>query len=115
MSAVIEFIFPHRLHRLAYLFRGLAADIVTYFLYSCSTTMDSRAWWISIIALLIYGMFFIVLPRIRDIGMSGWWLLAMLIPGPNVVFGIILLFRAPAMLSPGPNQALHATAAAPGS
>lgn len=115
MTAMIEFIFPHRLHRLAYLFRGLAASAVTYFLYSCSTTMNSGVWWGSIIAISIYYMFFIVLPRIRDVRMSGWWLLVMLIPVANFAFEIILLFRAPAMLSNRPNQTLQATAAPPGS
>ena len=110
---MIDFIFPQRLHRLAYLLRGLAADAVTGFLYSCSTTMDTRIWWVSVITLTLYGMFFIVLPRIRDIAMSGWWLLAALIPGVNIVFGIILLFRAPAMLSDTPNTALEPTATAP--
>jgi len=111
MPAMIEILFPRRLHRLGYLFRGLVADGVTYFLYSCSTTMNSKLWWACVIALLVYGMFFIILPRIRDIGMSGWWLLAILIPVVNVVFGIILLFRAPALLGDRPNQPLGATAA----
>lgn len=115
MSDVIDIFFPRRLHRLGYLFRGLAADGVTYFAYSCSTTMNSTLWWAWAIALLVYGMFFIVLPRIRDIGMSGWWLLATLIPVVNVVFGIILLFRAPAMLGNRPNQPLQAPAATPAS
>ena len=109
---MIDFIFPHRLHRLAYLLRGLAADAVTGVLYSCSTTMDVRIWWVSVITLTLYGMFFIVLPRIRDIGMRGWWLLVALIPVVNIVFGIILLFRAPAILSDTP-KSLQPTATVP--
>ena len=101
---MIDLLFPHRLHRLAYLFRGLAVDAVTSFIYTCSTTMNAKVWWSSLIILTIYGMFFIALPRIRDIGMSGWWLLAMLIPGANIIFIIILLFRAPAMLPDRPNH-----------
>ena len=97
MHWLVEFIFPRRLHRLAHL-RGMIANIVTYFLYSGSTTMDSRYWWSSTIAVLIYGLFFIVLPRIRDIGMSGWWLLVTFIPVADIVLGIILLFRAPSIL-----------------
>jgi hypothetical protein len=96
---MIDFIFPYRLHRLAYFLRGMAADAVAYFLYSCSTTMDSKVWWASVIALSIYEIFFIVVPRIRDIGMSRWWVLATFVPVADIVFGIILLFRAPALLT----------------
>lgn len=74
--------------------------------------MDSRVWWTSVITLSIYVVFFILLPRIRDIGMSGWWLLVTFVPVADIVFGIILLFRAPAMLSNRPN-ALEPTATAP--
>ena len=110
---MIDFIFPHRLHRLAYFLRAIAFDVIAYPLYSFSTTMDARVWWASVIMLTIYAMFFIVLPRIRDIGMSGWWLLATFIPVADIVFGIILLFRAPAMLSNRPNTALEPTPTAP--
>ena len=95
MHWLIEFIFPRRLHRLAYFLRLAAANIVTSFLYASSTTMDARCWWASVLVLLIYTLFLILLPRIRDIGMSGWWLLAGFIPIANIVLGIIMLFRAP--------------------
>lgn len=55
------------------------------------------------IALLLYGIFFIVLPRIRDIGLSGWWLFLIFVPAVDIVFSIILLFRAPALLSNKPH------------
>lgn len=103
---MIDFIFPYRLHRLAYFIRGMVADAVTYFLYSCNATMDSTIFWISIITLQIYGVFFITLPRVRDLGMSGWWLLVTFVPVADFVFGIILLLRAPAMLSRRPDIGL---------
>ncbi len=86
----------------------MVVNIVAGFLYSCSTTMDARLFWASIILLSIYAEIFIVLPRIRDIGMSAWWLLVALIPGVDVIFGIILLFRAPARLSRTPASSLAA-------
>jgi uncharacterized membrane protein YhaH (DUF805 family) len=93
------------LHRLAYFLRGVALDIVTGILYASSTTYNPRFWWPSVIVLLIYGLYFIVLPRIRDAGMSGWWLLMTFIPVADIVFGIILLLRAPALLThPSPNE-----------
>ena len=105
VHCLVEFIFPRRLHRLAYFLRGVALDTVTGILYASSTTFNPRFWWPSVIVLIIYGLFFIVLPRIRDVGMSGWWLLLTFIPVADIVFGIILLFRAPALLTPpSPNE-----------
>lgn len=105
MQCFVEFIFPRRLHRLAYFLRGVALDIVTGILYASSTTYNPRFWWPSVIVLIIYGLFFIVLPRIRDAGMSGWWLLVTFVPVADIVFGIILLFRAPALLThQSPNE-----------
>ena len=90
-----EFIFPQRLHRLAYFLRLALADTVTCFLSASSTTMAPEFWWPSVILISVYSAFFILLPRIRDLGMSGWWLIACLIPVVDIVFGVILLFRSP--------------------
>ncbi len=105
MHWLIDFIFPRRLHRLAYFLRGAALDIITGFLYASSTTFQPRYWWPAVIAFAIYGLFFIILPRIRDVGMSGWLLLVTLIPVADVIFGIILLFRAPLLLRLPPPEA----------
>ena len=95
MRSLIEFIFPLRLHRLAYFVRLVVANICSSFLYASNTTMDPRYWWGSVVVLAIYGLFFILLPRLRDAGMSGWWLLVSLVPIANILLGIILLFRPP--------------------
>jgi uncharacterized membrane protein YhaH (DUF805 family) len=101
MHSLIEFIFPHRLHRLAYFLRGGALTILASLVYSCSDAWNPRYYWISVIALWIYALLFIDLPRIRDVRMSGWWLLVGLIPVrnvwliANVWLAIILSFRAP--------------------
>jgi uncharacterized membrane protein YhaH (DUF805 family) len=57
--------------------------------------MSPRWFWVLIVALLIYVVFFIALPRVRDLDMSGWWLLVFLVPLANIWLGLILLFRAP--------------------
>jgi hypothetical protein len=102
---LLEFIFPRRLHRLAYFQRGVAVDTVGAFLYASSTLFEPACWWPSVIVLVAYGLFFIMLPWIRDVGMSGWWLLLTLVPVANVVLGIILLLRPPVILaSPSPNE-----------
>jgi hypothetical protein len=114
MRSLIEFIFPARLHRLAYFLRGVTTDILAGFIYAFSGTNASSIWLLLLyLALAVYELFFIILPRIPDIGMSNWSLLLILIPGFNVVFGIILLFRAPVILSDVRNPPLQSTAAAP--
>lgn len=97
---MIEYFFPKRLHRLSYILRGLTTNGVLCFLESCSTTVDSHVWWVIWFVAILYQIFFIVVPRIRDIGMNGWWVLIALIPVVNAVFGIILAFRAPTMNRP---------------
>jgi uncharacterized membrane protein YhaH (DUF805 family) len=57
--------------------------------------MNPRYFWTSIIALWTYGFIFVCLPRIRDLDMSGWWLLVAFVPVVNIWLGLILLFRAP--------------------
>ena len=109
---LIEFIFPGRLHRLAYSLRVVTTDILAGFIYAFSGTNASSVWLVFLyVGLAVYQLFFIILPRIRDIGMSNWWLLLIFVPGVNVVFGIILLFRAPVIWSDRRNPALQATAA----
>src|SRR6185369_1530246 len=54
MHCFVEFIFPRRLHRLAYFLRGVALNIVTGILYASSTTYNPRFWWPSVIVLGIY-------------------------------------------------------------
>jgi len=99
MREIVEFIFPLRLHRLAYFFRGSIVEIITSFLSTYGATDDFRYWWIPAAILSVYEAFFVVLPRIRDVEMSGWWLLACLVPFVGVALGIILLFRRPVLLS----------------
>ena len=95
VSSLIEIVFPRRLHRLAYFLRLIIANILSSFLYTDRDTMNASIWWIVVIALALYGLFFILLPRLRDVGMSTWWLLVALVPLVNILLGIILLFRAP--------------------
>lgn len=108
---MIDFIFPRRLHRVAYLLRGLVVDAATGFLY-CTIT-DAWIRWASVVTLSLYGVFFIVMPRIHDIGMSRWWLVATFVPVANAIFSIILIFRRPAILLDTPNKSLQPTATAP--
>jgi len=105
MRPLVEFIFPHRLHRLAYFLRANVWSVFLYFVhavrypmaasvYTYRGTMADSYWSAAVIVLSLYGIFFILLPRLRDVGMSAWWLIVALIPVANILLGIILLFRA---------------------
>ena len=113
MRSLLEFIFPHRLHRVSYFLRGVAADGVMGFIYSYISVSHSEMWWLAISIILVYGIFFIVLPRIRDVGMSGWWLLVYFIPVVNIWLAIILLFRAPVLSHPKPSLSFRPAAVIP--
>ena len=106
MRPLVEFIFPNRLHRLAYFLRVNVWSVFFYFVYASRYPMAPSGytyrgsmadlyWSVAVIVLSLYGIFFILLPRLRDVGMSAWWLIVALIPVANILLGIILLFRAP--------------------
>src|SRR5262249_36374171 len=62
MLWLVEFMFPRRLHRLAYFIRGMALETVSAILCASSTSLAPRYWWLWVIVLTIYELFFIVLP-----------------------------------------------------
>lgn len=103
MRPLIELIFPSRLHRLAYFLRATFAAVVVDVIYACGATTHHGYFWVAGLLILIYSFFFIDLPRIRDVGMSGWWLLVGFAIFPpywlglaaNLWLGLILMFRAP--------------------
>lgn len=95
MSALIEFFFPRRVHRLDYFLRGTAVEIVACFIYAFSPTATSSLPMYCFVALSAYDLFFVVLPRMRDLEMSAWSLLALVVPVVNVALAFVLQFRAP--------------------
>jgi uncharacterized membrane protein YhaH (DUF805 family) len=95
MNGLIEFIFPRRLHRLAFLLRVIAVDVISSFsIFPNPGTLETLFAGFCLV-LLVYDVLFVLLPRIRDLEISGWWLLAFLIPYANSLLSIILLLRAP--------------------
>jgi uncharacterized membrane protein YhaH (DUF805 family) len=95
MNTLVEFIFPRRLHRIAFFVRLFVVNFAPGFLYFTGPEIHSGISLPLNIALLFYSLFFVILPRIRDAGISGWWLLVLFIPFANSLLALILLFRAP--------------------
>jgi uncharacterized membrane protein YhaH (DUF805 family) len=99
MRWLIQFIFPRRLHRIAYFLRGLFVGGTVFILCGVGSGVVHVPYLLSVIIVLtIYELFFIDLPRARDLEMNGWWLLLLFVPGTNFVLGSILLLRAPVLL-----------------
>jgi uncharacterized membrane protein YhaH (DUF805 family) len=94
MRWLIDFLFPKRLHRLGYLWRILATNLALAMIV-VSSSPEQLYPVLGLIALSIYQLLFILLPRVRDTGMSGWWVLLSLVPIVYVFLTIILVFRAP--------------------
>jgi uncharacterized membrane protein YhaH (DUF805 family) len=94
-----HFFFPSRLHRLGYLIRVVILDICLWLLYTGRPSDDPAVAWtrlllVSVVglALAIYGIFFVLLPRLVDAGMSGWWVLLGLFPFIGPLFQLVLVF-----------------------
>ena len=54
--------------------------------------------WYCYVALFAFGTYrllFVVLPRVRDTGMSVWWVLLAVFPLVNGFLYLFLIFRAP--------------------
>ncbi|MDR3406036.1 MAG: DUF805 domain-containing protein [Chthoniobacter sp.] len=92
MRTVIEFLFPKRLARLSYFFRTLLCNGVLLFLYQ-DLSAESLSAILALILVLLYTAFFVILPRIRDTGMSAGWIVLAFIPYLSSFLAIVLLFR----------------------
>ena len=95
MHRLIEFLFPKRIHRLGYLWRILVTNLAAGVIVASSSPTEQLSATLGVIALGVYQFVFILLPRVRDVGISGWWVLLSLVPIVYVFLTIILLFRAP--------------------
>jgi hypothetical protein len=91
--SLVDTLFPRRLQRLAYWLRALAVVVGCEILEANNTTIPF--WWAWLTLAVAYDLLFIEVPRIRDVEMSPWWLLLVLVPGANIALGLILAFRAP--------------------
>jgi uncharacterized membrane protein YhaH (DUF805 family) len=102
MSRFEELVFPKRLHRISYLIRIVIADFCLWLLLSISSPSDPTLGGLRLVVIFlgafiigIYSLFFILLPRIRDAGWSGWWVLVGMLPYVGPIFHLVLLFIPP--------------------
>src|SRR4051812_48071304 len=88
----IDFVFPKRLARLSYFLRALAC--YGAYLPIRDAVRSGHLPELSVALVLVaYLMCFVILPRLRDVGMSAWWLAITPVPVANIFLSAILLFR----------------------
>lgn len=92
MWTAIEFLFPRRLGRLSYFIRLLICNGFLFYL-SQDAWGETTLGIVTLIAVLLYAGFFVLMPRIRDLGMQSGWIILAFIPYVSTFLGVALLFR----------------------
>lgn len=92
MRIVLDFLFPKYLARLSYFVRAVLCEGVLLYLYQ-DPWGETPSGIVALLAGLLYMSVFILLPRIRDIGMSAWWMVLAFIPYVSSFLSVALLFR----------------------
>jgi hypothetical protein len=89
----MELLFPRRIARVSYLCRTilvmLGIGLLASFQKSDSSSEADHFSGVLVVPLLClttYWLFFIILPRCRDLAMSGWFTLLVLVPGVGLYF-----------------------------
>ena len=94
-----HFLFPARLGRLQYFVRVVILDVCVWLLYTAWPPAPASTVWVRLLlvsvgglALAVYGLFFVLLPRVTDAGMNSWWVVLGLFPLIGPLFQLVLLF-----------------------
>jgi len=102
MARLFDIIFPERIHRIDFVVRFLVCTVFTDLWVGRLPMSPSVAaapriilWWLVAIAVGVYWLFFVYLPRLRDAAMSGWWLLLAIFPLLNLVLALVLAIKPP--------------------
>jgi uncharacterized membrane protein YhaH (DUF805 family) len=95
----VHLLFPARLSRVQYVVRVVLLDVCVWLLYTAWPSANPSTVWVRLLlicfgglALAVYGLFFVLLPRVTDAGMSSWWIVVGLFPFIGPLFQLILLF-----------------------
>jgi ABC-type branched-subunit amino acid transport system permease subunit len=101
VSFLVALLFPARIGRLSYFIRDCVIALLFWGLLGGSLSNESDV--IATILLLfayVYWVFWVVLPRMRDLSMPPFRLILMAVPVLNLVFALILTFRPSAIAWP---------------
>jgi hypothetical protein len=93
--------FPKRIGRSSYFIRHCAIALLVWGIAGSGILQESEVTgWIFLLLSLIYWLLWVVLPRVRDLSMSTFWLILAFVPVVDAIFGLILLFRPSAIAWP---------------
>ena len=101
-NEVVTLFFPSRIGRGSYFIRGCATTLLGWgFIGGSGPAIESNVMaTILVLLAFVYSTFWVVLPRMRDISMRPFWLILILVPGIDAVFGLVLMFRPSAIAWP---------------
>ena len=99
LQGMASWIFPTRLHRFSYLIRNTLVVLIGLSFLEGGTGdgADPESLWIGV-PIFLYWLVFVFVPRLRDAGLSYWWVLLALVPLIDVLASVLLLFKAPSEL-----------------
>jgi rhomboid protease GluP len=94
-NEMVEFFFPKRLGRGSFFIRGLAISLIVWGLLACSFPTSESSGIATILWLLawVYSVFWVVLPRMRDLSINPFWLILLGVPVIDAGFSTVLMFR----------------------
>ena len=95
--SMLSLLFPRHLGRLAFLTRLIPLEMIVCFGIGNLGTFgnwntDRLIELAMVVLLIIYGVAFAFLPRVRDCAMPGWTLIFAFIPFASSLYGLILMF-----------------------
>jgi hypothetical protein len=101
---LVRLFFPRRIGRASFVIRACLISMIGYGLLS-SVFLDSKVTAaIFVLLVWIYGLFWLDLPRMRDLSIRPWWLILMLVPVINIAFLLLLAIRSRPVTWPRPNE-----------
>jgi hypothetical protein len=94
MRPLRTLLFPQRIGRASFGVRTAVFDLLLYAFLAVDSGPSRELIARSVVLLAgVYFLVWVVLPRMRDLGIRPFWLVLTFIPLVNVVFGLILLSR----------------------
>ena len=96
---MLRVLFPKRIGRLSYIIRIVPYSMLNAYFEPLAATLtlglSLRNISLALLALvsIFYGVFYIILPRVRDADLPRTSMICVLIPFVNIAYGFLLLFK----------------------
>jgi len=93
---LVELFFPKRIGRGSYWIRACVVAVLIWGLIGSSSTLrglELITLPLLLLTICVYDLFWVLLPRMRDLSIRPFWLIVILVPVLNVAFGTVLALR----------------------